>query len=172
MKHLFVILSSIFLLNELIAQENETSKWAIETSLTFPIVQIYQFHFAYRFNEKSEFLVGPCFQNFDKETFSVNAYTLLLGYRYYIWRNLHLENELYPAYNKIYSTLDQKYYDGFEAWNEIRLGYHVFLINNKLYIEFAPGIGFGIFRQNKPPNFDKEMDAITFVPQINLGFKF
>ncbi len=75
------------------AQNQEIfSKWSIGTSLTYPLQGIYMLQLNYRPTHNHEFFIGPCFQNFGHESFKVNAYTLLIGYRYYIWKGLHVES--------------------------------------------------------------------------------
>ncbi len=110
-------------------------------------------------------------QNFEHDSFQVNALTLLLGYRRFIYRGLHLEAEFYPAYNKIHSKVNDKDYPGIEMWGEFKIGYRFDLAGGRLYIQPAPGIGFGFFRTNKPPNFDEEIDYPTFTPQLLVGIR-
>lgn len=40
------------------------------------------------------------------------------------------------------------------------------------YIQPAPGIGFGIFRTNRLPRFDEDIESLIFVPQLMVGVKF
>jgi hypothetical protein len=152
------------------AQNQEIfSKWSLGTSITYPLQNIYMLQVNYRPSHNHEFFIGPCFQNFGHESFKVNAYTLLLGYRYYIWKGLHVESEVYPAYNNIYSKITQTRFPGFEMWAEIKIGYQINLFKNRFFIQPAPGIGFGIFQTNKPPNFDQEINYPVFTPQIIIG---
>ncbi len=154
------------------AQTVETrSKWSIGTSITYPLSNIYLLQINYRLNEKHEVFFGPCFQNFKHESFTVNAYTLLLGYRYFIWKGLHVESEVYPAYNNIYSNVTQRHYPGIEMWGELKAGYQFNFYGNRLYIQPAPGIGFGLFQNNKPPNFDEEIIYPIFTPQLLIGIR-
>lgn len=76
-------------------------RWAAEASLTFHIVRIYMMKFSYKYSDRVELGIGPAFQNWKNEDESfigqANAYTLLLSYRYYFWRNFNVEIELWPA---------------------------------------------------------------------------
>ena len=155
--------------------------WAAETSLTFaPVAQIYLLKASYLLSEKSELGFGPAFQNWkntDKEPMGqANAYTLLLSYRYYFWKNFHVELELWPAYNHFNSFVDGKTYKGLELWVEYKVGYKAAITKN-LYINFQPGIAHAMWMQNKWPEFKDytTMDFITsmiFVPQILVGWNF
>jgi len=151
--------------------EEKQSKWSLGTSITYPLSSIYLAQINYKLNEKQEVFAGPCFQNFAHDSFTVNAYTLLLGYRYFFWKGLHIEAEVYPAYNNIYSNVNHRYYPGMEMWSEFKIGYRFNFLGDKLYIQPAPGIGFGIFQSNKPPKFDDEIVYPIFTPQLIVGVR-
>lgn len=146
------------------------SRWSIGTSLTYPLVRIYQLRIGYALDDRHQLVFGPCFQNFRHESFTSRAYTLLLGYRYWVGDGLNLEAELYPAYNRLRSHVTGSSYPGVELWGELKIGYR-FDLGDRWYIQPAPGVGFGILRTNPPPNFDQEIKSPTFVPQLILGFK-
>ncbi len=172
MKKMLVLVVVIMLAGKIHAQPDEAhSKWSVGTSLTYPFAGIYLVQVNYRINDHHEVFFGPCFQNFAHESFTVNAYTLLLGYRYFFWKGLHVEAEVYPAYNNIYSNVTQSRYPGVEMWGELKIGYQFNFYNNRLFVQPAPGIGIGLFQSNKPPNFDEEIVYPIFTPQILLGFR-
>ena len=165
------------------AQESTLqNRWALETSLTFaPAAQIYMLKASYQLSGKSELGFGPAFQNW-KNTNKVpmgqaNAYTLLLSYRYYFWKNFHVELELWPAYNHFNSFVDGKTYKGLELWVEYKVGYKAAITKN-LYINFQPGIAHGLWMQNRWPEFKEDSTkefikrSIIFVPQILVGWSF
>jgi hypothetical protein len=165
------------------AQESdELNNWSIETSLTFaPAAQIYMLKASYQLSEKSELGFGPAFQNWkntDKEPMGqANAYTLLLSYRYFFYKNFHVELEFWPAYNHFDSFVDGKTYKGLELWVEYKVGYKVGITNN-LYINIQPGLAHGLWMQNKWPEFkdyttmELIKNSLVFVPQILVGWTF
>ncbi len=165
------------------AQESvEQKKWSLETSLTFaPAAQIYMLKASYKLSDNSELGFGPAFQNWkntDKEPMGqANAYTLLLSYRYFFYKNFHVELEFWPAYNHFNSFVDDKTYKGLELWVEYKVGYKANLTKN-LYVNLQPGIAHGLWMQNKWPEFkeDSTVDlikkSIVFVPQILVGWTF
>lgn len=184
MKLAFAILFVLcFCASNCIAQEtHEKSKWAIEPSLTFPINRIYMVNMAYNISKKNEVLLGFAFQNWKNETKKprgqAHAYTLVAGYRYYLWKGLNLEIMLFPAFNNFNSYVDNKWYHGFEAWNEYRIGYkYEWNINSrKVYINIQPGIGHALYMQHIWPDLSKDYynfikESITFIPQIALGIR-
>ncbi|TVR31256.1 MAG: hypothetical protein EA390_06770 [Balneolaceae bacterium] len=167
---IFLVLSILLVTHNSAPAQNtgENSEWSVATSLTYPIVRIYQVHIGYKPEGNHEFIFGPAYQNFKSGSITSYAMTLILGYRYYVWKDLHFEAELWPAYNPMYSDVTESYYRGVELWAEIKIGYKFMLYRN-LFIQPAPGIGFGIFRTNKPPLFDEGIDTPIFVPQLLIG---
>lgn len=81
-----------------------------------------------------------------------------------------LEAELWPAYNPMYSDVTASTCRGVEIWGEIKIGYK-FSFYRKLFIQPAPGIGYGIFRTNKPPKFNEDINNPIFAPQLIIGLK-
>lgn len=161
---------------------NRENIWSVETSLTFPpAAKIYMLKASYRFSDCSDLGVGLAFQNWKNEDKSPNgqahAYTLLLSYRYYFWKNFHAEIELWPAYNHFNSFVDGNTYKGFELWVEYKIGYRMNLTNH-IYLNLQPGLAHGIWMQNKWPEYEnystKDMieNSLIFVPQVILGWNF
>jgi len=148
------------------------ARWSISTSLTFPLVRIYQVYVNYRIDDRNEVSIGPAFQNYRHESFTANAYTLIVGYRRYITDGLSLEAELYPAYNRLYSHVTESYHPGWELWAEAKVGYTVDFADDRIFLHPAPGIGFGIFQSNPPPDFFEEIESPIFVPQLLVGVRF
>ncbi|MBN1859659.1 hypothetical protein JW848_10735 [Candidatus Bipolaricaulota bacterium] len=147
------------------------SRWSVGVSLTYPIARIYQALINYRLGEISQVFFGPAYQNFQSGSITSNAYTLIVGYRHRLWKDLHGEIELWPAWNRMYSSVTDTYYPGWELWAEVKVGYTFHLTRN-LYLHVAPGIGFGIFRTNPPPRFEEDIRSPSFAPQIILGWGF
>jgi len=173
--HRLICLAAVALLlvtgiSPLQAQDRDQNRWSISSSLTYPIVRIYTLHFNYS-NDSHELLFGPAFQNYCHNSFEANAYTLVLGYRNFFWKGFFWETEIYPAFNRFYSTIDESFYPGIELWTEFKIGYRIELFDQKIYLQPSPGFGFGIFRTNKPPNFDDEIISPIVIPQLQLGFR-
>src|SRR5512145_942174 len=132
--------------------------WGMGTSITYPIgAQIYMLQGSYSLWQYGDILAGLAFQNWKNEQGRSHAYTMLVGYRQFLWQGLHLESELWPAYNPFHSSVDGKTYSGFELWVSIRLGYRFdfTLAGRDFFILVQPGLGFGVARQNPWPDMDK-----------------
>ncbi len=157
----------------LAAQAGEARpRWSLSTSLTFPLVRIYQVYLNYRIDHRNEVSIGPAFQNDRHESFTANAYTLIVGYRRYLTDRLSVEAELYPAYNRFYSHVTGSHHPGWELWAEAKVGYTVDFADDRHFLHPAPGVGFGIFQSNPPPHFFEEMESPIFVPQLLFGVRF
>ena len=182
MRKIFIILIFFSLVLSANTQESKNlSRWSIETSLSFPIHQIYLVKASYKVWEKGEILFGPCYQNWkNEEGFPLgraHAITLILGYRQYLWKGINLEIEFFPAYNVFNSSFDNNTYKGFEMWVEYRVGYKIQFKTNfaNFYFNIQPGIGHAIFLQNIWPDLDKDnyqKNSLGFIPQIAFGINF
>ena len=95
---------------------------AVEVSPMAPMFRIYGAQYAYALDERSELIVGAYFMNMGakraagasspvadlfvtpntrtRDVGTNHGYSAMLGYRRYLWRALHLEYQLWPAYNE------------------------------------------------------------------------
>jgi len=166
--------------SEVPEKTDDLSRWSLETSLTFHIVNIYMLKATYRYSDRVELSIGPGYQNWKNEDQSfigqAHAYTLILSYRYYFWRKFNVELELWPAWNNFKSFIDNNTYRGLELWVEYKLGYRVDL-GRRFNINIQPGIGHPVWLQNKWPGVEYDnqlkfmLDGLIFVPQVLLGFR-
>ena len=150
---------------------DDEAGWSVGTSLTYPVVRIYPFHINRRLDARREIFFGPAYQGWTSGTITSDVYNIVVGYRHYLWRGLHVELELWPGWGHWYSTVTDRRYPGWELWAEPKIGYR-FHLTPRLYLQPAPGVGFGIFRTNRPPRFGEDIDSPIFVPQLILGVKF
>jgi hypothetical protein len=151
--------------------ERHGTGWSVGTSVTYPIVRIYQLHIGRAPTDRHEVTFGPAYQNFTSGSITSHAYTLVLGYRYYLWRGLHVESEWWPAYDPIHSSLTDRRYPGVELWTELKVGSKLPMYRGR-FIQPSPGVGFGIFRTNPPPEFWEDIISPIFTPQLIVGVQF
>lgn len=159
----------------------DRSKWSVETSLTFPTARIYMVKAGYRISDRNELGIGAAFQNWKNEDQDplgqANAWTVLLSYRRYLWRNLNVEVELWPAYNLFESFVDGRTYKGFEMWVEYKAGYRFDLTRN-LSLNLQPGLGHAVWVQHRWPGLEDKStreflrSSIIFVPQALIAWRF
>ena len=161
--------------------DSSENRWSLETSLTFPMVRIYMLKIFYEYSDRVELGFGPAFQNWKNtdESFigQANAYTLVLSYRYYFWKNFNAEIEFWPAWNHFNSFVDGKTYKGPELWVEYKVGYK-WDFAQRFYLNIQPGIGHALWLQQDWPGVDKKpygefvKGSVIFVPQVLVGWRF
>ncbi len=175
-KHLtniVIIAILIFESSKLFAQTTEAMqnrKYGIETSPIFPLVKIYAIQGTYSLWNKGDVIVGYAYQNqIIENEGQCHGHTLLLGYRQYVLKGLHVDIEFFPAVNNFYCYVDGKYYNGYEVVAEIRPGYRFDLkINNSfdVYILTQAAMLFGLYRDNPWPTMGNDP---FFFPLVWIG---
>ena len=148
-------------------------RWGIGTSVTYPIASIYMAQLSYSLWSHGDVLAGYAYQHWKNDQGRSHAQTLLLGYRQYIWKGLHAEVELWPAYNPFRSSVDGKTYRGVELWMSVRAGYRFDcdVYGRELFVLAQPSVGFGVARQNRWPKMERGFNPI-FEPQLIVGTRF
>jgi len=148
----------------------------LEISPLSPVFKIYAIQYGYLLSQKNELMLGFAYANIEYDEGRSHAPTLILGYRRFLWKGFHLEYQIWPAYNDYYETTEQKYYNGFELWNEFRSGYQFCFKIHNIPITINPQIlcGFGLYPGNKPQSFIKTMEEepVFIYPNVFMGIKF
>jgi hypothetical protein len=152
-------------------------KHSIDLSPISPFINIYGIHYNYHFNPKDELILGLAYMNIQYEFGNTNSPSLVIGYRRYLWRNLHIEYEVWPSYDNFYEKNEQKYYKSFDVWNEFRLGYqfNFKIAEIPLYTSIQWPFGFGLYASNKPLSFKEYQKDNRFFyqfPLLFVGVKF
>ncbi|MDX9770670.1 MAG: hypothetical protein RBT19_09915 [Tenuifilaceae bacterium] len=143
-----------------------------------PLFGIWAVHYTYRLTPKDELITGLSYMNIKFDGIGeTNSPALILGYRRYLWKNLHFEYEIWPAYDNFWESNEQKHYPGFDLWNEFRLGYlfDVKVGNVPAFVNIQWPLGFGLYASNKPQSFkelEKDNRFFYFPPLIFVGLKF
>jgi hypothetical protein len=161
----------------LTTNKNNFYRHGVELSPLSPVMNIYGVLYSYGITKKDWLVAGPVYMRIKYDFGNTDAWALIVGYRRYLWRNLHLEYQLYPTYDDFFESRENKIYSSFDVWNEFRLGYKVdFRIKKApLYLNVQWPFGFGLFASNKPQSF-KEAEKLNrffyFPPMIFAGFRF
>jgi hypothetical protein len=109
---------------------------------------------------------------------AVQTIAMVAGFRWFIWRGLHLEYQLLPGYNRFYEEDEHKYYHSFGIYNEFRFGYRFdFKVYDiPFFVNIQWPIGFSLYESNEPASFAEvnRQDPIFYIffPNIYLGFRF
>lgn len=150
---------------------------ALEITPMMPFFGIYSLQYGYRLTPHDELLAGAAYTHIELVKLGkTHAPTLTAGYRRYLWRDLHLEGQLWSSYDHFHFYPENAYYPGFDLYGELRLGYKfdVSPAGIPSFINLQLVYGSGIFAQNKPAALleaaAKEPPFI--VPVIFFGYKF
>lgn len=137
----------------------------LETSPVSPVLQlvnagIWGVKYDYALTRRDELKVGISWMNIYFPEGNTDSWSLILGYRRYLWRNLYLEYELWPGYDNFYEKNEEKYYPGWDLWNEFRIGYQFRFHIGSLpcFVSAAWPFGFGLYSTNKPDSFYERMN--------------
>jgi hypothetical protein len=195
MKNIFklLILSFIFLnITNIVFAQNDTIfskstdlKHSISTDPILPLFNCFAMIYEYKKTEKSSFIIGFWYgkasetypKMLEYPGYAVNI-SPIFAYRYYFWRNLHAEYQLYPGYTKYYEKNEDKFYKSFNLFNEFRVGYKFNFRINKLplFVNLQFPVGFTIFDTNEPETFReiRKQDPIFYIfyPNVYLGVRF
>jgi hypothetical protein len=150
----------------------------IEASPASPFIHIYAAQYARRLGEKNELLLGFAYANIKYDHGRSHAPTAIVGYRRYLWRNAHVEYQLWPSYNWSYESDEKRYYNGAELWNEFRPGYTFdFHIGSRpVFVNVQYLIGFGLYGdESKPQSWKDQRDAegeLFMAPMAFMGWRF
>lgn len=146
-----------------------------------PVIRIWAVHYTYRINPSSEIIAGPLYMNIPYENIGhTDAPGFIIGYRHYIWKNLHIDYQLMPAWDRYYDERqNKKFQTGFDLWNEFRLGYSWdFNIGNlPCFLNVQWPFGFALYSDPdaKPQAFKdkaKNNPFFYFPPLFFVGVRF
>lgn len=155
---------------------NHKSKHSIDFSPLSPIFDIYALQYNYHLSQKDELIFGAAYLNIKYDFGNMNSPSLIAGYRRYLWKNLHLEYQLWPGYDNFYEKNEDTYHGTYYLWNEFRLGYRVdFQIANRpLYLNLQWPFGFDLYTSNISGSMRehrKKEPLFYFPPMFFLGFQ-
>lgn len=185
-KILFLLASFVFVTSALRSQTEgqimnpnpgQELKHAVDVSPLSPFIDIYGVHYIYRFSPKDELITGLSYMNIHYDFGYTNSPALIIGYRRYLWKNLHVEYELWPCYDEFYESYEQKYYQSFDLWNEFRIGYRFDfkVAERSFYLNLQWPFGFGLYAGNKPEKFMDQQEKerfFYFPPLFFVGMRF
>lgn len=183
----FILIVGLFLfVPDLKAQQQDASskkdyKHSLDLCPMSPIFKIYAIHYCYRITPNSEIIAGPYYANIHyKDIGNTDAPGFIIGYRQYVWKNLHIDYQLMPQWDHFYEKNEDKRYPlGFDLWNEFRLGYSWdFQIGTlPLFINVQWPFGFALYSDDdaKPESFKKrakDKPFFYFPPMFFIGVRF
>jgi len=142
---------------------------------------IYSIQYLYAITKHDDIIIGFTYLNsyFPNKVNSIgqfNAPTLPIGYRRYLWRNFHIEAQLWFSFDFYFDKLQSKYYNSFDLMGVIRSGYRFDFefASLPLFINIQLEYLFGLYGGKKPDSFrEKVSEQPPFImPSLSLGFRF
>ncbi|MBL4688564.1 MAG: hypothetical protein JKY37_28510 [Nannocystaceae bacterium] len=148
----------------------------------------YQLNYAYRITPKDVISVeaitwkyyGPIGRQYwdsgDNYPGSVRSVGVGVAYQRFLWRGLYVGAHALPLLQTYLDVDNKKIQRGFQLFLTARLGYHVQLFNNRVFIE--PSVAFTSWPiyTNLPDSFAQEEDKwskfFLFEPGLHFGVKF
>lgn len=163
------------------SSEHQTDTVRFKHSLDFcplsPFIGIYALHYGHRFTANDELIVSPSYMRIQYPSIGhTNAPGFIIGYRRYLWKNLHIDYQLMPMWDRFYDKNEDKTYPiSFDLWNEFRLGYAFdFSISNiPLFINVQVPLGFALYSnpKGKSEAFKKHVkeNPLFYIPLFFIG---
>lgn len=169
--------------------QTESRRWGAEINVLWPIFpgNIYRANVTYEAWRDND-LAGDLFLGFiarpfefRKEEGDFSNYALVLGYRQFVWKGLHLElmNAFGPGFNRNNAITGQDY----TSWDyEIGalVGYRLELFSEKTaqdlkfspYISTQHGVQYVAAKSNPHPIIGSTGETPIYVGTLNIGIRF
>jgi|AntAceMinimDraft_9_1070365.scaffolds.fasta_scaffold54057_2 hypothetical protein len=181
--------------NDTIITENGTVLTPIEDSLAenklhrnaielcpFVEVNILQYNRTISANDQLIFgfiYYNPSVMNAFEYPGDMKSFSVEIGYRRFLWKNLNFEFDVVPSYVSCYEANEEKTYNGLNLVSELRIGYQFdfSILKNSFFINFQFFGGY-YFLDSRPQSFvdiDKANKLYPFyvspVPIIFFGMR-
>ncbi len=160
--------------------QSENFSHSLEFSPMSPLMNIYAIQYSYAFDRKNDLILGLTYMSIPFDNVGrTHALGMIVGYRRNIGYGWHAEYSLYPVYDNFFAENENKYYNGFDLWNEFRFGYQYdFSISEiPVFVKAQIPFGFALYAGNKPQSFkdrENEGDNRFFYKAVlvYVGIKF
>lgn len=180
---LAMIAVSAFCFQSVIALQADTVKEVnrVNSINISPMGDIFILQYNRMFAEKNELIIGASYTNpavLDLIQYpgSEQIFTMELGCRRYLWKNLHAELQIDPQYFICRDTNENKDYNGFGLTPEIRIGYRFEFKVAKVPLCLNLQWFAGYHVVNPKPQSFQDVDGGSLyyspIPMLFLGLKF
>ncbi len=150
--------------NDTLRINHHKLKHSVSTEPFLPVFNSFSIIYEYEKTEKSSFIMGFWYgkatetypKMLEYPGYAVNV-SPIFAYRYYFWKKLHAEYQLYPGYTKYFERNEEKFYKSFNLFNELRIGFkfNFLVLKTPLILNFQFPVGFVIFDTNEPETFSE-----------------
>lgn len=169
--------------------QNESRRWGAEINVLWPIFpgNIYRANVTYEAWRNND-LAGDLFlgfiarpYEFRKEEGDFSNYALVLGYRQFLWKGLHLEfmNAFGPGFNRN-NAITGKDYTSWDYELGLLVGYRLELFGETTakdlkfspYISTQHGVQYVTAKSNPHPIIGSTGESAIYVGTLNIGIRF
>ena len=105
----------------------------------------------------------------------IREYGIGLAYQRYLWKGLYVAVHATPMWQTFRNENGDKVGNGFIIFNTNRIGYHVKLLKDRLFIEPSLGVAGRAFYTEMPNGFKEQDDKwskYTPEPGLHFGYNF
>ncbi|HLP29541.1 MAG TPA: hypothetical protein VK147_12935 [Candidatus Didemnitutus sp.] len=106
----------------------------------------------------------------------IREYGISVSYTRFLWEGLFADLNVMPTYQVFVNDNGEKIGDGFQMFNSYRIGYHIKLFDDLLFIQPSICITHRAYHTDLPDGFrqldDKWSKFIYGEPGLNVGFNF
>lgn len=105
----------------------------------------------------------------------IREFGFTLGYQRFIWKGLFLSVDAAPMWQTYRNEANEKVGNGFVIFSTNRVGYHIKLFKDRMFIQPALAIAGRIFHSDMPAGFKEKDDKWpkwTPEPSLNFGVNF
>lgn len=106
----------------------------------------------------------------------VREFGVSVSYQRFLWKGLYAELNVMPTLQSFVNDQGNKINDGFQIFNTYRIGYHIKLFNDRLFIQPSLCITHRAYHTELPDGFKQQDDKwskfIFGEPGFHFGFNF
>ncbi len=106
----------------------------------------------------------------------IRDYGFAVAYQRFLWKKLYAGVHVMSAWQSFVDEDNQKIDNGFQIFNTYRLGYHIKMFNNRVFIEPSIAITHRLYHTKMPDGFKQQDDKWSKFfygePGLHFGFNF
>lgn len=106
----------------------------------------------------------------------VREFGITVSYQRFIWAGLYAQLDVMPTYQVFVNDAGNKIDNGFQIFNSYRVGYHIKLFNDVLFLQPSVCVTHRAYHTELPDGFkqldDKWSKFVFPEPGLNIGFNF
>lgn len=105
----------------------------------------------------------------------IREYGIGVAYQRFVWKGLYASVHVMPMWQTFVNDNSNKVANGFHIFNTFRVGYHVKLLKDRLFIQPSLGVSGRPYHSEMPDGFkvkDDKWSKYTPEPGLHFGYNF